>query len=313
MDVERLQVTERDLKLARASDALAQLGRTLSPVAVETFAPLEEALRDWRRPRAIGDLGPEFPSLLRGAHARLKGEVERNAFDRAFVAHLASRLRFGLDERALPVEVLDRVPPALDRLHGFLSEHRESYDLADDYFLKDVRFAAGWTVPCGAKVVDLRSRLSLPVSLLTALRGREPSLAVRALGSRRAPWFEHHTESRYLEEFSEAGMEGTYRCVASLLRLHREVAGLTAYGWLYDPQLAEISPHLGYLRQRPLERGAISIRGRTSDFDIENSTAKSRTRRRLYEAGEYVPVAHRILWLRHDFLSWADTAGQATG
>ena len=313
MDAERLQLTEPEAELAQASDALAELGRTLSPVAVETFAPLEEALRDWRTPRAFGDLGSGFPALLHGTHARLDGEAERNAFNRAFVAHLASHLRFGLDERALPFEVLGRVPAALDRLHGFLSEHRESYDLGDDYFLKDVRFAAGWTVPCGAKVVDLRSRLSLPISLVTALRGREPSLAVRALGSRRAPWFEHHTESRYLEEFSEAGMEGTYRCVASLLRLHPEVAGLTAYGWLYDPQLTEISPHLGYLRQRPLERGAISIRGHTSDFDIENSTAKSRTRRRLYDAGEYVPVAHRILWLRHDILDWADTAGQAPG
>ena len=184
VDAERLQLTEPEAELAQASDALAELGRTLSPVAVETFAPLEEALRDWRTPRAFGDLGSGFPALLHGTHARLDGEAERNAFNRAFVAHLASHLRFGLDERALPFEVLGRVPAALDRLHGFLSEHRESYDLGDDYFLKDVRFAAGWTVPCGAKVVDLRSRLSLPISLVTALRGREPSLAVRALGSK---------------------------------------------------------------------------------------------------------------------------------
>ena len=136
---------------------------------------------------------------------------------------------------------------------------------------------------------------------------------MRALEARRAPWFDHHTESRYLDEFDEAGLESTYRCVASLLRLHPEVAGLTAYGWIYDPQLEEISPRLGYLRQRPLERGAIFLRGHTSDFDIKNATAKSRTRRRLYEAGEYTPVAHRILWLRHDILRWADTAGRAAG
>ena len=140
------------------------------------------------------------------------------------------------------------MPPALDRLHGFLSEHRESYDLGDDYFLKDVRFAAGWTVPCGAKVVDLRSRLSLPVVLVAPSRDGRPGLAVRALRPRqRAPWFEHHTESRYLDEFNEAGLESTYRCVASLLRLHREVAGLTAYGWLYDPQLDGDQPAAGLL------------------------------------------------------------------
>ena len=108
-------------------------------------------------------------------------------------------------------------------------------------------------------------------------------------------------------------MESTYLCVASLLRMHPEVAGLTAYGWFYDPQLDEISPRLSYLRQRPLERGAIFLRGHTSDFDIKNATAKSQTRRRLYEAGEYKPVAHRILWLRRDILRWADRTRRAAG
>lgn len=56
MDAERLQLTEPEVQLAQASDALAELGRTLSPVAVETFAPLEEALHDWRpAPSAIWD------------------------------------------------------------------------------------------------------------------------------------------------------------------------------------------------------------------------------------------------------------------
>jgi hypothetical protein len=303
----------KELELAGASDALDDLSRALSPVPVELFAPLEEALSDWRKPRTIGDLGPRFPTLLRAAHAGLEGEVKRSAFNRALVAHLASRLRFRLTELALPAEVLERIPPALRRLQVFLSDQPDNYGLGDDYFLKDVRFAAGWTVPCGAKVVDLRGSVRLPISLLTAVRGRAPGLALRALRPRtRAPWFEHHTESRYLDEFNEAGMDRTYLCVASMLHRHTEVAGLTAYGWLYDPQLAEISPRLAYLRRRPLEHGAISLRGHTSEFDIKNATAKSQTRRRLYEAGEYLPVAHRILWTRRDILRWADQTRAAS-
>ena len=300
-------------ELGRASEVLAELCQAVSPVPPGTFAPLEDALSDWRQPRTIGDLGVRFPALLRAAQADLESDIERNAFNRALVAHLASRLRFRLTELALPADVLERVPSSLDRLHGFLNDAPKCYDLGDDYFLKDVRFAAGWTVPCGAKVVDLRSWLSLPISLLTALRGRAPGLALRTLRPRRRPpWFEHHTESRYLDEFNEAGMDCTYRCVASMLRRHTEVAGLTAYGWLYDPRLAEISPRLSYLRQRPLERGAISVRGDTSDFDIRNATAKSQTRKRLYEAGEYVPVAHRVLWLRRDILRWDDRTRRAS-
>jgi hypothetical protein len=303
-----------ELDLAQASDALADLSRALAPVPAEAFGPLENALSDWRRPRIMSDLGLRFPALLYAAQAGLEGDIERNAFNRALVAHLASRLRFRLPELALPADVLKHVPPALDRLHRFLSEQHDGYEFGGDYFLKDVRFAAGWTVPCGAKVVDLRSRLSLPISLRAALRGPAPSLALRVLRLRWcAPWFEHHTESRYLSEFNEAGMDRTYLCVASLLRRHIDVVGLTAYSWFYDPQLDEISPRLSYLRQRQLERGAILLRGNSSDYDIKNAIAKSETRQRLYLAGKYKPVAHRLLWLRRDILRWADQTQRGAG
>ena len=59
-----------ELELARASEALADLSRALSPVPIETFLALENALSDWRTPRTAADLGPRFPALLRAAHAR---------------------------------------------------------------------------------------------------------------------------------------------------------------------------------------------------------------------------------------------------
>ena len=104
-------------------------------------------------------------------------------------------------------------------------------------------------------------------------------------------------------------METHLRHVASLLRLHREVAGLAAYGWLYDPELAAISPHLGYLRRRPLERGAISCAGTRLTSRLRtrprNRDAQAPLRRRRVHAGR-----PQILWLRHDILSWADRTRQ---
>jgi len=299
----------KELELARASDALAELGRTLSPVEVASFEPLEDALSDWRTPRTTADLGPRFPALLRAAHSKLPGDDERDAFNRALVAQVASNLRLRLPELELPPAVLDLVPSALGQLHEFLSERHAGYDLGDDCFLKDVRLAAGWTVPCGAKVVDLRCQVSVPVSLLAALRGRSPQVALRALRpGNHPPWFEQHTDSRYLDEFDEAGIDDVYLRVASMLRRHPGVGGLTAYSWFYDPQLDEISPRLSYLYRRPLERGAVLLRGRTSGYDVKNATARSQTRKRLYEAGRYKPVGHRILWFRRDILRWADQA-----
>ena len=301
-------------ELARASDALAELSRSLAPVEAGTILSVQDALSDWRTPRTAADLGPRFPPLLRAAHARLGSALERSTFNRALVAELASRLHFRLDGLALPSDVLRRLPPALERLHTFLSAERQGYGLGDDFFLRDVRFAAGWTVPCGSEFIDLRTRVSLPAGLLIALKAMGPRLALRTLTpGQPIAWFSPHTDSRYLDEFDEAGWERTYLNVASLLRGHPDIAGIAAYSWFFDPQLEEISPRLNYLRQRPLQGGALLMRGHTSEFDVKNATAKSPTRRRLYEAGEYVPVAHRMVWLRRDILSWAEIAQRPPG
>lgn len=74
----------------------------------------------------------------------------------------------------------------------------------------------------------------------------------------------------------------------------------------YDPELAVVSPHLCYCRERLLERGAVMIRVGTSAFDIASATARSPTRRKLYEAGEYVPVSYTLLWPRERLLKWDD-------
>jgi hypothetical protein len=120
------------------------------------------------------------------------------------------------------------------------------------------------------------------------------------------PWFAPHVESRHLYEFNETGWETTYRNVASLLRRHTDVVGVVGYSWFYDPELESISPRLAYLRRGPLAAGARFLRGHTTRFDIDNAIAKSRTRRRLYRAGEYTPVAYRMVWLRSDILRWAN-------
>ena len=293
-------------ELARASDALAALSDEIHPIHPVTFESLEDALSDWRTPRSAGDLGTQFPRLLRRAHSRLRGAPERDAFNRALVARLSSRLPLRLDDLDLPASVLPRVPTALRRLHSFLGEPSETYDLGDDDFLRDVRFAAGWTVPCGSEVIDLRARVSLRGSLQIALKARVPSVGWRRLRPGDPPaWFAPHVESRYLDEFDEAGWEATYLNVAALLRRHTDVVGVVGYSWFYDPEVEVISPWLAYLRRRPGEAGATFIRGHTTEFDVRNATAKSRARKRLFEHGSYTPTGYKMIWLRRDILSWA--------
>jgi hypothetical protein len=275
--------------------------------AQQPLLSLAEAVSDWHPPRAFPDLGPHFSATLRSAQRLLESKIPRPVFNRAVVAYTASTLPYKIADLSLPADVVSEMPAALERLHAFLSLPGDAdYDLPHDYFLKDIRFAAGWTVPCGAQVVDLRSKIRLGTGIAALRTERSLRLAPRLL--RRAtiaPWFRPHTESRFLDDFNEAGWDRTYLRVASLLQRHPKVIGMAAYSWFYDPQLDDISPRLSYLRKRPVERGAILVRGGTSPTDVANATQTSATRQRLHEAAEYIPVAHELLWLRDDMLRWA--------
>ena len=71
------------------------------------------------------------------------------------------------------------------------------------------------------------------------------------------------------------------------------------------PALEGISPHLAVYRRRVVENGGSSFRVGSSAADVRNATLKSKTRRALYEKGEYVPTSFLTVWPRAHMLAWA--------
>jgi hypothetical protein len=298
--------------LDRASVALGQLAHRLLPSdmgAQAVFHALEGALLQVDPTgRGFHDLGDEFPRLFRDAQRSAAAEhnVEPATFNRAAVAHIASTLHTRVAGIGIPDDMLAQIPPALERLHMFLSERGDDYDFSSGHFQRDLHVGVGWMLPCGAAVVDLRSTIG--ESERRALIRQRPSFRLAASLMRhgaRWRWLEPHNDPRYLDEFNEPGWDRTYLRFASLLRLHPSVAGMTSSGWLNDPVMERVSPRHSHIHKRPVERGAILLRGGTSPVDIETATRTSPTRRRLYEAGEYMPVSYRLVWLRWDILRWA--------
>jgi hypothetical protein len=266
---------------------------------------LQAALPDWRHPTA----GLErFKALSAGFRQRFERTTFLN-INKFVVVDLMPRLEEAIASRNIPDEILAMYPSATSRLLAYvrnLSDH-EYFD-PDDAFLKDLRFASGLSVPSrGAQDIDLRSAIGYRASARWLLR--HPSArCVRAVvrWGQVAPWFRIHTQSRYLDDFNEAGFDACYFHLAALLPLHPEVLGLASTSWLYDPQLESISPRLTYIRLRPVERGASIVWSGTTDFDIRSATLKSANRRRLYAEGKYTPVSYTLLWPREEILMWAD-------
>jgi hypothetical protein len=296
--------------LQESLDALAR-------IVDRTTTHMPDAERDALLARAVRDLPAleESPDLHLPVRrlSRLGSEIEtqwgvpaRVAFAAALVAHLALRLSDRLSSIGLPDSVVDQYPGAFERLVAWLSTaDLAAYWSGDELFLKDVRIAGGYSVPCGAQDVDLYSTISRRSGLKSIVTQRDlrNGLAVIRWGG--PPWFSIHTDPRHLDDFNEQGWEQCYRRIADLLMEWPKVKGVVGTSWFYDPQLAEISPRLAYLQTTPLANGALVVRHGPGEIHSQRATATSPTRRALLEQGSYLPICCSMLWPRAELLRWA--------
>lgn len=238
---------------------------------------------------------------------------EQLLLKRALLAELALNLPNIVATMNLPVNILNIYPRAFDILTNFLKTlpHKsEQYDSMNEYFCKDVRFVLGLSIPTGARIVDMNSRITPQSMVLSLIRSKNImnlSHYIRAGGMGR--WFRGHIDSRYITEFNEAGNDDHYHRVAELLLSREDIKGLVITSWYYDPHILEISPQLAYLRMRVLERGAFFLQHGADQKDIENAIKKSPTRRRLYLNGKYKPTCYSMIWPRKKLIAWKNSRG----
>jgi len=282
----------------------------LSPRSLDICNLLINSLPDWRRAGTFIDLGAPFKVALQVANKELTSSALIDV-NRLLLSELVVKLPETLSQRPLSHDVGGLVASAASRLLTELSDSSKSnYSYPDDFFVKDLRFAAGLTVPAGAQVIDLRSSLGRRLSIQLLLRRFSMSNCVALLRTTTIdPWYRMHTEQRNLDEFNASGWNAFYRRSASMLKIDTDVRGLVGTSWFFDPQLKTISPRLAYLLE-PTRHGAMLFPVGTSEFDISSATATSESRRKLYETGKYRPTSYTLIWPRDALLRWASNANQ---
>ena len=125
------------------------------------------------------------------------------------------------------------------------------------------------------------------------------------------PWIIVHLNGREAQDVSDwnAWMEQIQPSVA-FFRANPQFAGMFGTGWMSDPAVAEMSPHLAFMRQMMLDGGATIVAiGSTDAETIKHATSTSATRRRRYEDGSWTPSDHRLVWARDDYIRWAEQFG----
>jgi hypothetical protein len=301
-----------DCDLQDLSETWAALRAALDALAPCERARVEAAARDGLAPAVAAGSHWDFNAPAYAADAALiqaTGDQttgpERDRLRRALAARWALDLPDRVPTLHLPSEVQAQYPPALRRFASGFADDDGPYD--EDHWAKDVAFALGLTVPCGAQVAELAARLG-PGEIVRHIRaGQGAGVAlsyVRARGW--GTWLQSHTEQRYTEEFNPAGWDACYLRIAAILRTRPALRGMIGSAWFYDPPLRDISPRLAYLQDRPLANGAFRVHQGPHPVHTARATETSPTRRKLVESGAYTPRSWIMAWPRSGLLSWAD-------
>src|SRR5687768_12371760 len=104
--------------------------------------------------------------------------------------------------------------------------------------------------------MGLSRRVLLQGGAPTLLRG---AAMLVAMGGH-YPLYEIHTANHTLPYFNPDGWTECYRRIARASGRDPEAKGVFGTAWFFDPALKRVSPRLAYLRQFPLERGAVFLK-----------------------------------------------------
>lgn len=186
----------------------------------------------------------------------------------------------------------------------FDTNHYTYYCHEKDAFLKDLGVCSGRLIPIGgAWVIELSGisrRFLLKLKLTDLIKNFLFLLRLKGFH----PFFQIHTVFNLTHLFNEKEREVGYRNIALLLEQNRQVKGLFASSWLYDPELGKVSPRLKYLASTPTANGARCFLVGSSKADTNGALLKSSTRRRLFAQGKYTPTAYIKIWPRKDLIHW---------
>ena len=209
----------------------------------------------------------------------------------------------------LPPSVLAVYPETLGILVGdLLSVADQDYLANSDAIVRELRLTSTPSLPCGSRMVDNCAYLTKSIYRNNGkLNNLKCLWFVYARLGGLSPLYRMHIDPRFLKDFDETGWETSYLLIAELLRRNPNIRGVVGTTWYYDPQLDTISPWLGKLRRHHQENGAYIRRDGQGEIHTQRAIATSKTRRKLYEDGEYLPTSYTLIWARRDFLRWADT------
>jgi hypothetical protein len=190
----------------------------------------------------------------------------------------------------------------LQRMFKVLLDEQYVFDFID-VFWKELAVARLQFFPLTSGVAEFYSGFGIKQGLSINPVQTVKFLKVLLFNGKK-PYYRIHIHTPQLSKFTEENWIESYKQVAIMLKRNSTIKGLLRASWFFDPRIKTISPHLGYLHDLPKVNGAKLFRIGVDDSGNAISTSKSR--RKLYEEGHYVPTNYLLVWSRGDIIKWFD-------
>lgn len=268
---------------------------------------IEEAPLD-QLAAAMAAQGPEpsyktLPPAARDsvvALGRRFGEEAASGYLSALLLHLIETFESRFERSRLHEEFRGQF---MDSFHRILDQVRRAAayvpGLERDPYLKDLGICRLRILPA---VGQLICPWSGPSRSLILKRGPAAIMHLWGRCGGHKPFFELHTHMPMIRYFTPEGWEECYRLAALAFEAYPDMRGLIGGSWFFDPQLEKISPGLSFIREVPTSKGAALVRIGSDQQSIGNATFNNIHRKKLYDEGDYLPVAYLMIWPKQALL-----------
>lgn len=241
------------------------------------------------------------------AISQLAGPTTLEKYLKLVMITLMNDFERRLAQRKVTASIIQLFHLEFQRILSEMKEQREAYYLpCKDQFLKDLAICRLKLYPCGAELIDELSGVPRSIMInkgLSQFSRSLPYFLFNLKGFR--PVYEMHMHAPLKTSFNVEGWNQCFKRICELLLINPDIKGVSCVSWWYDPALETISPRLAYLRQQPLEGGARIFFVATDKYAKSGAIEKSKTRRKLYERGQYCPKLFLMIWSRDDLIRWA--------
>jgi hypothetical protein len=291
----------RETKAARLrEELLAQHGGAFETLRVETLISLLDATPSEKPYHFLTDRTEDLLSGIRREH----GETGFELLQKLALLRLIETF----SSRAVGKRYTDAIRECFGRSYDRIIRSIEDpsfshYRTVNDILLKDLALCRQKMFPAGAQVVEPASAFHRALLYRGGVRQALQVIQLLLVTGGNRGWYQNHTHLSELEEFNPEGRDRFYLRIADMLAVNPDAKGMWGGSWFYDPELERVSPRLVYLRERPQANGAFVF---YSNVDLKGGAlSKSKSRRELYERGEYLPKAYALIWPRRRMIAWA--------